>query len=181
MLDRGSFVGFCGPLVNIWFDHCWIILDSWVISSLRFQMELFVSLPCSEGLEWVVSLEISVLLVGNFGGWRSGKMEDSLGSSHLEGELFVAEGPHPCGFCINSKRFYLWSCGCLVLASFVFACLARSAFLRSSLCLSRCWFHGTLASCLSGRGHLLAATYLAASEHTFVFFVDVLRVHAPSS
>ena len=32
-----------------------------------------------------------VLLVGNLVGWKLGKMEDSLGSSHLEGELLVAE------------------------------------------------------------------------------------------
>ena len=37
VLDRGSFVGFCGPLVNSWFDHCWTVLDSWVILSLGFQ------------------------------------------------------------------------------------------------------------------------------------------------
>ena len=52
-----------------------------------------MSLPCSEGREWVVSLEISagfywleVWLVGN---WE--KMEDSLGSSHLERGLLVAQ------------------------------------------------------------------------------------------
>ena len=77
--------------MNIWLDHCWTVLDSWIISSLGFQLESFVSLPCSEGLEWLVSLEISVLLVGNLGGWKLGKMEDSLGSSHLEGEWLVAE------------------------------------------------------------------------------------------
>ena len=32
-----------------------------------------------------------VLLVGNLVGWKLGKMEDSLGSSHLEGELLVAD------------------------------------------------------------------------------------------
>ena len=32
-----------------------------------------------------------VLLVGNLVGWKLGKMEDSLGSSQLEGELLVAE------------------------------------------------------------------------------------------
>ena len=69
MLDRGSFVGFCGPLVNFWLDHCWNVLDSWVISSLGFQLELFVSLPCSEGLEWVVSLEISAGFIGWKLGW----------------------------------------------------------------------------------------------------------------
>ena len=26
MLDRGSFVGFCGPLANFWVDHCWTVL-----------------------------------------------------------------------------------------------------------------------------------------------------------
>ena len=60
----GSYVGFCGPLVNFWLDHYWTVLDSWVISSLGFQLELFVSLPCSEGLEWVVSLEISAGFIG---------------------------------------------------------------------------------------------------------------------
>ena len=60
----GSFAGFCGPLVNFWLDHCWNVLDSWVISSLGFQLELFVSLPCSKGLEWVVSLEISAGFIG---------------------------------------------------------------------------------------------------------------------
>ena len=71
----GSFVGFCGPLVNSWLDHCWTSLDSWVISSSSFQLELFVSLPCSEGLEWVVSLISAGFigwkldLVGNWGKW----------------------------------------------------------------------------------------------------------------
>ena len=64
-------VGFCGPMVISWLDHCWTVLDSWVISSLGFQLELFVSLPCSEGLEWVVSLEISA----GFIGWKSGWLE----------------------------------------------------------------------------------------------------------
>ena len=67
LLDHGSFVGFCGPLVNLWLDHCWAVLDSWVISSLGFQLELFVSLPCSEGLKWVVSLEFSAAFIG----WKS--------------------------------------------------------------------------------------------------------------
>ena len=57
-------MGFCGPLVNVWLDHCWTVLDSWVILSLGFQLELFVLLPCSEGLEWVVSLEISACFIG---------------------------------------------------------------------------------------------------------------------
>ena len=71
LLDRGSFVGFCGPLVNSWLDHCWTVLDSWVISSLDFQLELFVSLPCSEGLEWVVILEISAGFIGwKLVGWN---------------------------------------------------------------------------------------------------------------
>ena len=39
-------------------------MDSLVISSLGFQLELFLSLPCSEGLEWVVSLEISASFIG---------------------------------------------------------------------------------------------------------------------
>ena len=42
LLDRGSFVGFCGPLVNFWLDHCWTVLDSWVISSLDVQFNFFV-------------------------------------------------------------------------------------------------------------------------------------------
>ena len=41
LLDRGPFLGFRGPLVNFWSDHCWTVLDSWVISSLGFQLELF--------------------------------------------------------------------------------------------------------------------------------------------
>ena len=65
----GSFVGICGPLVNIWLHHCWTVLDSWVISSMGFQLELFVSLPCSQGLEWVVSLEISAGFIGWKFGW----------------------------------------------------------------------------------------------------------------
>ena len=71
LLDCGTFVGFCGPVVNSWLDHCWTVLDSWVISSLGFQLELFVSLPCSEGLEWVVSSEISA----GFIGWKFGWLE----------------------------------------------------------------------------------------------------------
>ena len=67
----GSFVGFCGPLVTFWLDHCWTVLDCWVISSVGFQLELFLSLPCSEGLEWVVSLEISA----GFIGWKFGWLE----------------------------------------------------------------------------------------------------------
>ena len=69
LLDRGSFVDFCGTLVNSWLEHCWTVLDSWVISSLGFQLELFVSLLCSEGLEWVVSLEISAGFIGLKFGW----------------------------------------------------------------------------------------------------------------
>ena len=71
----GSFVGFCGPLVNSWLDDCRTSLDYWVISSLGCQLELFVSLPCSEGLEWVVSLISACFigwkldLVGNWGKW----------------------------------------------------------------------------------------------------------------
>ena len=57
--------------MNFWLEHCWTVLDSWVILSLRFQLELFVSLPCSEGLEWVVSLEIST----GFIGWKFGWLE----------------------------------------------------------------------------------------------------------
>ena len=75
MLDRGSFVDhlwvFLGPLVNFWLDHCCTVLDSWVILSSGFQLELFVSLPCSEGLEWVVSLEIPA----GFIGWKFGLLE----------------------------------------------------------------------------------------------------------
>ena len=50
--------------MNFWLDHYWIVLDSWVISSLGFQLELFVSLLCSEGRQWVVSLEMSAGLIG---------------------------------------------------------------------------------------------------------------------
>ena len=57
-------MAFCGPLVNFWLDHCPTVLDSCVISSSGFQLELFVSLLCSEGLEWVVSLEISAGFIG---------------------------------------------------------------------------------------------------------------------
>ena len=64
LLDRGSFMGFWGPLVNFWLDHCWTVLDSWVILSLGFQLESFVPLPCSEGLQWVVTLEISAGFIG---------------------------------------------------------------------------------------------------------------------
>ena len=69
MLDHGSFVSFCGQLVNFWLHHCWTVLDSRVISSLGFQLEFFVSLPCSEGLEWVVSLEIFAGFIGSKFGW----------------------------------------------------------------------------------------------------------------
>ena len=65
----GSFVRFCGPLVNFWLDLSWTVINSWVISSLGFQFKLFVSLPCSEGLEWVVSLEISAGFIGCKFGW----------------------------------------------------------------------------------------------------------------
>ena len=71
LLGRGPFVGFCGSLVNSWLDHCWTVLDSWVISSWGFQLELFVSSPCSEGLQWVVSLEVSAGLFG----WKFGWLE----------------------------------------------------------------------------------------------------------
>ena len=71
LLDRGSFVGFCGPLVNFWLDRCWTLSDSWVLSSLGFQLELLVLLPCSEGLEWAVSLEISASFIG----WKVGSLE----------------------------------------------------------------------------------------------------------
>ena len=64
-------MGFSGPLVKFWLYHCWTVLDSRVISSLGFQLELFVSLPCSEGLEWVVILEISA----GFIGWKVGWLE----------------------------------------------------------------------------------------------------------
>ena len=50
-------------------EHCWTVMDSWVILSLGFQFEFFVSLPCSKGLEWVVSLEISVGFIGWEFGW----------------------------------------------------------------------------------------------------------------
>ena len=57
--------------MNSWFDHCWAVLDSLVILSLGFQLELFVALQCSEGLEWVLSLEISA----GFIGWKFGWLE----------------------------------------------------------------------------------------------------------
>ena len=55
--------------MNFWFIHCWAALDSWVISSLGIQLELFVSLLCSERLEWVVSLEIFAGFIGLKFGW----------------------------------------------------------------------------------------------------------------
>ena len=68
---------FFGPLVNFQLDHCWTVFDYWGISSLGFQLEMFVLLPCSEGLEWNVSLEISAgfigwkfELVGNWEKWK---------------------------------------------------------------------------------------------------------------
>ena len=63
--------GFLWTIGELLLDHCWTVLDSWVISSLGFQWELLVSLPCSEGLEWVVSLEISA----DFIGWTFGSFE----------------------------------------------------------------------------------------------------------
>ena len=50
LLDRGSFVGFCGPVVKFWFDHCWTVFDFWVISSLGFLLELFMQCPHPCGL-----------------------------------------------------------------------------------------------------------------------------------
>ena len=97
--------GFLWTFVNCWLHHCWTVLDSWVISSLGFRLELFVSLPCSEGLEWVVCLEISA----GFNGWKLelvgklGETEDSPGSSHLDGELLM-QCPHTCGVCINTHH-----------------------------------------------------------------------------
>ena len=70
-------------------------------------------------------------------------------------------------------------CGCLVFACLVLHCLPRSVIYGLSICLYPCWSRATLASCLLGRGNLLAATYLAVSEHTFVFFADDLCSHAP--
>ena len=58
---------FYGPFLNVGVQllgHCWTVLDSWVILSLDFHLELFVSLLCSEGPEWVVSLEISAGFIG---------------------------------------------------------------------------------------------------------------------
>ena len=65
-------MGFCGPLVNVWLDQFWTVLDSWVISSLGFRLESFVSLPCSKGLECVVGLEISA----GFIAWEFGWLEN---------------------------------------------------------------------------------------------------------
>ena len=51
-----AIVDFCGPLVNFGgglLDHYCTVLDSLVILSLGVQLETFLSLPCSEGLEWV--------------------------------------------------------------------------------------------------------------------------------
>ena len=116
MLDRGSFVGFCGPLVNFWLDHFWTVLDSWVISSLGFQMELFVSLPCSEGPEWVVSLEISAGFIGWKFGWL--EMGDNRRfaqfkspSGRIVGSRVFMQCPHPCEFCINSLARVWEACG----------------------------------------------------------------------
>ena len=55
--------------MNFWLDHCWTVLDFWIISSLGLQLELSVSLLCSEGLELVVSLEISAGFIGWKFGW----------------------------------------------------------------------------------------------------------------
>ena len=84
--------GFLGALMYFWLDHCWTVLDSCVISSLGFQFKLFVSLPCSEGLEWVLSLEISA----GFIGWKFGWLESVKNGrftrfKSFEGESFVAE------------------------------------------------------------------------------------------
>ena len=76
------------------FSYLW---DSRVISSLGFQLELSVSLPCSEGLAWVVTLISAGLIYLEIGfGWKFAKL-DSPGSSHLEGKLLVAEA-YPGGW-----------------------------------------------------------------------------------
>ena len=55
--------------MNFWLGHWWTVLYSWVIWLLGFELELFVSLLCSEGLEWVVSLEISAGFIHSKFGW----------------------------------------------------------------------------------------------------------------
>ena len=70
--------------------HCWTVLDSWVFSSVDFQLELFVSLPCSEGLEWDGAWKTLLVI------WKLGKKEDSRESSYLECEMLVAEA-YPAG------------------------------------------------------------------------------------
>ena len=75
----------------------------------------------------------------------------------------------------NSKRFYV----CLFDVCLPCISPARSVILNLSICLSPCWSRAALASCLLGRGDILAGTYLAASEHTFVSLADVRHVHAP--
>ena len=90
-------------------------------------------------------------------------------------------------FVLGDSTLWFWqrpresafTCRCLVFASLVFPCLARSVILSTSICLLPRWSRANLALCLLGRGNLLAATYLAASEHSFVFFADVLCIHAP--
>ena len=61
--------GFLWTIGELLLDHCWNVFNSWVILSLGFQLELFLSLPYSEGLGWVVSLEISADFIGWKFGW----------------------------------------------------------------------------------------------------------------
>ena len=66
--------GYLWTIGELLLDHCWTVLECCLISSLGFQLESFVLLPCSEGLEWVVSLEISADFIGwKFSGLEIGK------------------------------------------------------------------------------------------------------------
>ena len=99
---------FCGPLVNSWLDHCWTVLDSWVIGSFGFQVELFVSLPCSEGLEWVVSLEISAGFIGwKFGWLEIGKNGRFTGFKSPRGRIVVYAMPTPV-WILHKQSEYPW-------------------------------------------------------------------------
>ena len=66
-----------------------------------------------------------------------------------------------------------------MFACHVYPWRTRSVVLNLSLCLFPCWSRASLALCLLEGGILLAAPYLAASEHTFVFFTVARPVHAP--
>ena len=85
-------MAFCDPLVSFF----WIIVGPyWIPGSFcHWAFNLNCSCHCRalrdlNGLRAWKSL--LVLLVGYLVGWKLGKMESFLGSSHLEGKLLVAE------------------------------------------------------------------------------------------